>query len=755
MTTGSGEEMISIPTLKAAEPYQRSLLDRISDAICICDREWRVVYLNPAAFQMLGFIGKKPEEVLERSIWELRPDIVKKPFYQHFHRVIEQQVPVQFEVQDPLKGRWFEFCCYPTLDGMAIITRETTAQKEKLRKDIEDRVRAAETLRQRVEELETIMDVVPAVVFVAHDPLCDIITGNKMANQFYEAASGENVSANLAETRRISCDGREVQAEELPMQQAVKGKEVRGVELEVELPSGRRVTAMGGASPLLDSEGKVRGCVGAFVDISELKRAERALRESEERFRAMASASPNLVGSGDAAGKVDYLNDRWYQHTGLTPEQSLGLGFLNAFHPDDAQRIVQTRQKVMESGNAADDLQCRIRRASDGSYRWHLGRYVPLRDAEGKVVRWYGTWSDIEELKEAQAQATERETWFRTLFDTIPMSAVLIEPYSRKVLQFNDAAAESLGYTREEVTGLTLDAVELTSSQQLDRQFAERLRSLAPVVFEKKLRAKSGAIRDFVVHSRFLTMNGRLVINSVLQDITEKKASEAALLRSEKLASVGRMAATVAHEINNPLEAVTNCVYLINGNPNLPPELKEYADIAERELHRIAHIAQRTLGFYRENRKPAVTDVRTLVDEVVELYNPIFTRKDIRLKIEHNGSSSEIFGRAGEIRQVLSNLLTNAVDASHPRGIVRVHTSHVSLKGRGYVRVTIADTGTGIPAVNRSRIFEPFFTTKEAVGNGLGLWVSKKIIERHKGRIRARSIEGKGTVFSIFVPCPE
>ncbi|PSH03485.1 MAG: hypothetical protein CXZ00_11745 [Acidobacteria bacterium] len=235
----------------------------------------------------------------------------------------------------------------------------------------------------------------------------------------------------------------------------------------------------------------------------------------------------------------------------------------------------------------------------------------------------------------------------------------------------------------------------------------------------------------------------------------ERKRTEEALIQSEKLASVGRMAATVAHEINNPLEAVTNCVYLIRKNPNLPPELKEYSDIAERELHRIAHIAQRTLGFYREHRKPAVTDIRTLIDEEVELYTPNFTRKDIRIKIEHNGSSSEIFGIAGEVRQVISNLIINAIDASQLSATVRVRTNRVSLHGVSYVRVTVADTGTGIPAANLSRIFEPFFTTKEALGNGLGLWVSKKIIERHKGRIRVRSVEGKGTVFSIFLPCLE
>ena len=487
-------------------------------------------------------------------------------------------------------------------------------------------------------------------------------------------------------------------------------------------------------------------------DITERTITEQALRKSEEQFRAMTNAIPNIAWTADALGRIDYLNDWWYQYTGLTPEQSLGKGIFIALHPVEVESIVQTWQKAIESGEA-EDLECRIRRASDGSYRWHLGRGIPVRDAEGKVVRWFGTCTDIEELKQAQARVAERETWFHTLFDTIPLSAVIIEPHSRKLLQFNDAAAKDLGYTREEFAKLTIDDIDAVhSSQQLGAHFAERLRSGDFACYERKHRTKSGAIRDVVVYSRYLTMNGQMVANAVWNDVTEKKVAEAALLQSEKLASVGRMAATVAHEINNPLEMVTNCVYLAVSDPNLSPEVKEHLATAERELRRVAHIAKRTLGFYREAAKPAVVDIRTLVDEVVELYDPKFTRKDIRLKIEHNGPRAGTTAIAGEIRQVISNLLTNAIDASRPKGMVRVRTSRVTLNGGGYTRITVADAGAGISKANQSRIFEPFFTTKKAVGTGLGLWVSSEIVQKHRGQFRLRSVEGKGTVFSVLLP---
>jgi signal transduction histidine kinase len=234
-------------------------------------------------------------------------------------------------------------------------------------------------------------------------------------------------------------------------------------------------------------------------------------------------------------------------------------------------------------------------------------------------------------------------------------------------------------------------------------------------------------------------------------DITQQKLAQEALIRSEKLASAGRMAATVAHEINNPLEAVTNCIYLAKSNAELSPLTRENLDVAERELQRVAHITSQTLGFYRENTKPAVMDVEKLVFEVSKLYGPKLKQKELRLEVEHKGNTT-IVAVGGEIRQVISNLLTNAIDASPSEQRLRIRTSRVTLNGSTCTRLTVADAGVGIPRSDFRRLFNPFFTTKEAVGTGLGLWVSNEIVVKHGGRIRVRSIEGKGSVFSVFLP---
>jgi PAS domain S-box-containing protein len=333
------------------------------------------------------------------------------------------------------------------------------------------------------------------------------------------------------------------------------------------------------------------------------------------------------------------------------------------------------------------------------------------------------------------------------------MSAAVMDPYSLKFLHFNDEAAHSLGYTREEFSRLSVPDID--DSYAFSQQDFDRMRAGQRLVLEGKHKTKTGARRDVVVYIRQMTLGGRLVANCLWQDVTDKKAAEAALLQSEKLASVGRMAASVAHEINNPLALITNCVYLVRHSPGLSDDMKEYLEVAERELRRVALITKRTLGFYREDTHPSVVDLPALVDEVAELYTLKLVRMDIRLKVEHKGRQYRTMAVPGEIRQVISNLLTNAIDASPAHSSVTIRVMGLTLNGCGVTRLSVADRGLGIPPEDRKHIFEPFFTTKKAVGTGLGLWVSRTIVQKHNGKIRLRSSEGRGTVFSVFLPCQE
>jgi signal transduction histidine kinase len=270
------------------------------------------------------------------------------------------------------------------------------------------------------------------------------------------------------------------------------------------------------------------------------------------------------------------------------------------------------------------------------------------------------------------------------------------------------------------------------------------------------LRGKDGTYRDFLT----LVMPVRNPQGRITRwfgtntDITEQRRSEEALRRSEKLAATGRLAASIAHEINNPLEAVTNLIYLARKNP---AKSERYLAMADHELERIAEITRHTLGFFRDSSTPVMLNVAEVLTDVLNLYDRKLRFKEITVRTEL-GEGIEIKGFPGEIRQVFSNLVANAVDAMSEGGTLRVKASKAREwpdGRRSGVRVSVMDTGSGIARQLLAKIFEPFYTTKKDVGTGLGLWLSRSLVQKHQGTIRVRSRTGSarsGTVFSIFLP---
>jgi signal transduction histidine kinase len=274
-------------------------------------------------------------------------------------------------------------------------------------------------------------------------------------------------------------------------------------------------------------------------------------------------------------------------------------------------------------------------------------------------------------------------------------------------------------------------------------------------------------------HDDAVAMNQALLLGSVRQhELTEAanllnmqlqaaillgKKAEEALIGSEKLAYAGRMAAVLAHEINNPLAAVMNLLFLAETIAGTPAPVLQYLKMADDELKRIAHITRQTLGFYRESSVPTTFAVVTLLNSVIDLLQAKMVSTQVILERQCD-DLLRITATFGELRQVISNLMLNSLDALGEGGRVtlRASTSQNPLDGSARVRITIADNGHGISAATLPRIFEPFFTTKGSTGNGLGLWVCRQIIEKHGGsiRVRSRTIEPHGTTFSIILPGP-
>lgn len=239
-------------------------------------------------------------------------------------------------------------------------------------------------------------------------------------------------------------------------------------------------------------------------------------------------------------------------------------------------------------------------------------------------------------------------------------------------------------------------------------------------------------------------------------DVTERRLAEQALLQSEKLAAVGRLASSIAHEINNPLESVTNLLYLARRSDDFD-DVRSYLVTAEQELRRVSNITNQTLRFYRQSTDPIAVLGEMLVADTLSLYQGRILNSGIQIESRHR-AKQPVTCFEGEIRQVLSNVVGNAIDAMHGNGgrlLLRSREATNWKTGRSGLVLTVADTGPGMSSAVMKKIFEAVFTTKGARGSGLGLWISCEIIDRHGGSLRVHSSqrEGRsGTVFTLFLP---
>jgi signal transduction histidine kinase len=236
------------------------------------------------------------------------------------------------------------------------------------------------------------------------------------------------------------------------------------------------------------------------------------------------------------------------------------------------------------------------------------------------------------------------------------------------------------------------------------------------------------------------------------QDTTEKRMAEQALRRSEQLGAAGRLAASIAHEINNPLEAVTNLLFLAKLDQAMPANTKALLEMADKELQRLSHIAARSLKFYRQRTAPTLTSMEELLESVIYFHETTIKSRSIDLDRRYR-NAPQVFCYPGEVQQVITNLLGNALDAveSHGKMVVGVRPAK-DRGGSDGVVVTVADNGCGMSEATLGRLFQPFATTKGEEGTGLGLWVSKGILDKHHASIAVRSKPGLGTAFRIFLP---
>ena len=407
---------------------------------------------------------------------------------------------------------------------------------------------------------------------------------------------------------------------------------------------------------------------------------------------------------------------------------------------------------IMMSGAISEETAVESMRAGAQDYvtKQNLARLIPVVERE---------------LREAAARrsrvAAERalavsEARFHHLVDAMPMG-LLIGQGSGRITYANAAAARLLGYGADRLQGeVRLGAV----CDALGASFADLEQRATEEPFEAVCTMASGETIDALVGITFLASQrasgaGELAV--FIADLSHQKRSEEVLRQTEKLAVAGRLAASIAHEINNPLAAITNCLYLVQ-QTTMEPTGRAYLELAQNELDRVAQITVQTLRFHRQSSRPVQTRPSDLIETVLALFDSRIRRQDIVVQTRYR-EAPPILAYEGEVRQVIVNLLGNAIDAMPGGGCILLRTAGTCdwKTGVGGIAISVLDNGSGMDAGTIARLFEPFFSTKGITGTGLGLWVSKEIVDRHHGSIRARSRPGTAsapgrTIFRVFLP---
>jgi PAS domain S-box-containing protein len=510
------------------------------------------------------------------------------------------------------------------------------------------------------------------------------------------------------------------------------------------------------AIPMMDDQGNIVEWFGAASDVTAKRQAEESLRQSLAKLSEQAhllDLSNDAILVRDPDDRVIYWNRGATEIYGYMREEAAGRvthELLRTEFPEPLERI---QEALSSNGRWGGEL---IHTRKDGGKIFVGSRWALERDANGKTARILETNIEITQRKAAE----DAQRRLAAIVDSSG-DAIVSKDLNGIVRSWNTQAERMFGYTVEEMIGQPITIIippELYSDEEM---ILGKIKSGQKIDhFETVRVAKSGERIDVSLSiSPVKDEQGRIVgAAKIARDIREHKRIERILRTTEKLASAGRLAATVAHEINNPLEAVTNLVYLAKRDLPDANKVAGHLASARQELDRVAHITRQTLGFYRDTTSPIQMNFAKTIDDLLLLYEKRLEVRNIKI-VKQIDRDAEVTAFAGEIRQAISNLLTNSMDAM-PKGgslTIRIRKTHDwNTPHAPGVRITIADTGGGIAPIHRRNLFQPFFTTKPDVGTGLGLWITRGIVDKHGGlmHLKSRTEAGKsGTAFSILIPC--
>jgi PAS domain S-box-containing protein len=708
---------------------------------------------------VLDYFGKTLEEMKQWTNTDaIHPDD-RPGAIALWRRSVDNGEPYDMEVrQRGADGiyRWFHVQGLPVSGPEGRIIRWCVLQT-----DIDERKSAQEAVRESERELRHLIDNIPGFVCTL-TATGEVELLNRQLLDYFGKTTDELKNWDTNEA---------VHPDDLPgvieaWRHSIETGEPYLRELRQRRADGVYRWFQSRALPTRDTTGRVTGWYMVVTDIDDRRRAEEALRESERELRQLIDSVPGMISVASSKGELEYANQRLLDYTGKTLEEQKGLEGLKFAHPEELEWVTNEWFRCCATGQPYE-LDHRFKRV-DGSYRWVHVRVDPLLDDRGRVVRWYGLLTDIDDQKKAEQALRESEHHLRLLVETIPALVSRISAEGR-LDYVNKRVTDYIGQ-ESGLLGMRVDRLEdrVAHAHTEDRvvraqKWSNALKTREPWEDTYRIRGADGEYRWFYERSEpLLDSDGRVVCwYTVSLDINDSKEMEETLRATRRklstamqIATVAELSASIAHEINQPLASVvTNAQAAETWLAHDPPNLERARTTLERIIrdgHSAAEVLRRIRALFKEAAPiKAPLDINQIVAEVLGLLSEELRDKGIIIETELESDLPMIDADHVQIQQTLINLVHNAAEAMNGVTDLAKSLSLTSRRNGEEALIQVRDHGFG--SKDPTLMFEPFFTTKES-GMGMGLSICRSIVEAHGGRIWATANEDAGMTFSFTLP---
>jgi two-component system NtrC family sensor kinase len=731
--------------LRESDERYRALFDRSLNCVFVHDFAGNFLDANETALKLLGYDREDIPLLNFASL--LSPDQLPKAFatLQEFKETGTQKQAEEFR----LRRKDGSFVDVEVI-AAAIYHEGKPHAIQGMGRDITKHKQAEEALRQSEERYRTILDEMGDGYFET-----DLVGNITFVNDAMIRRLGYSKEGLIGMNYRALRPKEQAKAVFEAYNRMYKtGEPLRDFFTEIICKDGSHIFAETSAFPIRNDKGEIIGFKGIRRDITERKRAEEALRQSEERYRTILEEMEEGYYELDLAGTFTFVNDAMSHILGYSRDELIGMNY-NAYTPkEDVKSIFQEYNRVYRTGEPLKWYPMPEFR-KDGTLILAEDSVFPLRNEKGEIIGFRGISRDVTERKKTEEALRQSEERYRTILEEMQDSYFEVD-LGGHLTFINSAGCRHLGYSREELIGMNYKA--FTAEDYIKAIFQiynEVYRTGVPNKgFHWKIIRKDGS-HAFIDASVALLQNdkGEIIgFSGVGRDITERTKMEEQLILTDRLASIGQLAAGIAHELNNPLTSVIGFSDLLLER-DLPADVKADLETVNQEARRSVNIIKGLLAFAREQRtEKTLVNINTIIQGVLQIRAYEQRVSNIEVTTRFAPALPQVMGNGAQLQQVFINIIINAEQAmleAHERGKLTIVTEQVG----DVVRASITDDGPGISPANMSKLFTPFFTTREVgKGTGLGLSISHGIVTEHGGKLYAESELGKGATLVVELP---